>query len=295
MKKVDFIATVVVKNANPNGDPLAGNMPRTDSSGYGEISDVCIKRKIRNRLQDMNFDEYQDDKEGRLESGNDVFVKANDRIDDDCNSLQTRYSTLGFNKKSPDDEIVKAINKKWIDVRSFGQVITFDNKSIGIRGPISISLAKSLSPIEITTMQITRSTNGQEPKSGKSRSSDTMGSKHFVDFAVYKVAGAMSPYFAEKTGFNEADLARIKEAIRTLFINDSSSARPEGSMEVKEIFWFEHSNKIGNVSSAKIQNLFMCDPIGEKNEYEDYNIRLNEEKLKEYQAAGLKLEIIEGL
>ena len=143
MKKVDFIATVVVKNANANGDPLAGNMPRTDSSGYGEISDVCIKRKIRNRLQDMNADENLE-LDARLNSGNDIFVKSNDRIDDDCRSLEARYKTLGFSSKTPDEEVETALNKQWIDIRSFGQVVTFDNKSIGIRGPVSISIAIDL-------------------------------------------------------------------------------------------------------------------------------------------------------
>lgn len=294
MKKVDFIATVVVKNANPNGDPLAGNMPRTDSRGYGEMSDVCIKRKVRNRLQDINAEEFAEIKE-RLNSGNDIFVKSNGRIDDDCTSMESRYKTLGFTKNTPDEEVEKTLNEKWIDIRSFGQVVTYDKKSIGIRGPVSISLAKSLDPIEITTMQITRSTNGMEAAAGKGRSSDTMGTKHFVDFAVYKIAGAVSPYFAEKTGFNEDDLDRIKESIRTLFINDASSARPEGSMEVKEVFWFKHSNKIGNVSSAKIQNLFEYCDEGNKEQYEDYNIHLNEKKLEKYKEMGLEVEIFEGI
>ena len=209
--------------------------------------------------------------------------------------MEKRYKTLGFNNKTQDDEIEKAVTEKWIDVRSFGQVITYNKKSIGIRGPVSISLAKSLSPIEITTMQITRSTNGMEAAEGKTRSSDTMGSKHYVDFAVYKICGAVSPYFAENTGFDEEDLDRIKNAIKTMFVNDSSSARPEGSMEVKEIFWFKHSNKIGNVSSAKIQDLFEYNPDGKIAEYQDYDIRLNKEKLQEYKDAGLEVQYIEGL
>lgn len=294
MKKIDFIATVVVKNANPNGDPLSGNMPRTDASGYGEISDVCIKRKIRNRLQDMNAEENPD-LEKRLNSGNDIFVKSNDRIDDDCHSLEKRYKTLGFNNKTDDRTIEEAVNAKWIDVRSFGQVITYDKKSIGIRGPVSVSLAKSLSPIDITTMQITKSTNGVEAKEGQGRSSDTMGTKYYVDYAVYKISGAISPYFAENTGFDDADLERIKEAIRTMFVNDASSARPEGSMEIKEVFWFKHSNKIGNVSSAKIQELLEYNSEAGATDYDSYEVRLNEEKLKSYMDKGLEVEYIEGL
>jgi len=279
--KVDFIATIEVDNANPNGDPLAGNMPRTDSEGRGLISDVAIKRKIRNRMQDQ---------------GNEIFVKSRDRADDGFNSLEKRFNSVFEPKdKISDEEMEKKSNELWIDVRSFGQVITYQKKSIGIRGPVSISMAKSLEPIEITSMQITRSTNGQE-KEGSARASDTMGTKHFVEYGVYVVYGSANVFFSEKTGFSEEDLKVIKESLLTLFANDASSARPEGSMAVKELFWFTHSNKLGNVSSAKIHELLEYDrSTMEHTNYEDYQIRLNQEKLAEYKDKGLQVEIIEGL
>ena len=181
-QKVDFIVTVQVVDANPNGDPLNGNYPRTDLEGLGIMSDVSIKRKIRNRMQDMKHD---------------IFVKSNDRVDDGFRSLQKRYQNV-FSPKDIDDEIYKLACEKWLDVRSFGQVITFDKKSIGIRGPVSISMAKSLSPVNITSMQITRSTNGME---AEGRSSDTMGTKPFVEYGVYLSKGSINAYFAETTGF----------------------------------------------------------------------------------------------
>ncbi len=277
--KVDFIATIEVNNANPNGDPLAGNMPRTDSNGYGLISDVAIKRKIRNRMQDQ---------------GNDIFVKSRDHADDGFNSLQKRFENE-FGKES-DEEVENKSNENWLDVRSFGQVITYQNRSIGIRGPISVSMAKSLDPIEITSMQITRSANSMEPKGTSSRSSDTMGTKHFVEYGVYVVFGSANVFFSEKTGFSEDDLKVIKESLLTLFANDASSARPEGSMAVKELFWFIHSNKLGNVSSAKIHELLEYDrSTMEHTNYEDYQIKLNQEKLAEYKDKGLQVGIIEGL
>ena len=281
-KKIDFILTVEVKNANPNGDPLNGNMPRTDYNGYGEISDVAIKRKIRNRWQDI---------------GKEIFVKSNDRINDDFKSLEKRFENkfgkLSKNKK--DEEIYKECCEEWIDVRAFGQVITFQGKAIGIRGPISISLAKSLSPVIVHTMQITRSTNGME-KEGKS--SDTMGSKHYVEYGVYIVKGSINCFFAEKTKFTDEDAKDLKEALRTLFVNDASSARPEGSMEVKELFWFEHGSKLGVTSTAKINELLKYDTDDNiKNKYSDYNIRLDEEKIKEYKEkdSEFKVEKIEGI
>ncbi|TDM04009.1 type I-C CRISPR-associated protein Cas7/Csd2 [Macrococcus carouselicus] len=278
--KIDFIVTVTVNNANPNGDPLAGNMPRTDSKGFGEISDVCIKRKIRNRMQDQGYS---------------IFVQSRDRIDDEKNSLEERY-TDAIGAKVTDEAAEKEANEKWLDVRSFGQVITYNSKSIGIRGPVSIGIAKSLDPIEITSMQITRSTNGMKPKGDKTRSSDTMGTKHFVEFGTYIIYGAVNCFYAEKTGFSKKDLAVIKESLRTLFINDSSSARPEGSMEVKDIYWFTHSSKIGDVSSAKIKSLISYNSDNSmKSTYEDYAMGLNEEKLNEYKQLGLQVEHFAGI
>lgn len=279
MNKVDFIMTFTVENANGNGDPLAENRPRVDSNGLGEVSDVCLKRKIRNRLQDNK---------------NAIFVQSKERADDGCTSLQKRYEKY-FDKKMSDEEVEKGFNEKWLDVRAFGQVITYDKRSIGIRGPISIGIAKSLDPVIIEDMQITKSVNGMEPKNSSDRAPDTMGMKHFVEFGTYVVQGAVNSYFAEKTGFDDKDLEEFKEALRTIFVNDASSARPDGSMEVKQIFWFEHSCKVGDVSSAKIKSLIEWDKEKEHHCYEDYNIYVNEEELKEYEELGLKLTIIEGL
>lgn len=282
-KKIDFVMFFTVKNANPNGDPLMGNMPRTDYDGYGEISDVCIKRKIRNRMQDLGYE---------------IFVQSQDRITDGNKSLESRFNAQFDKKKDDDATVAQKACKKWIDVRSFGQVVTFQNRALGIRGPVSISLAKSLAPVDIITLQITRSTNGMEADVGKTRSSDTMGSKHFVDFGVYKLTGSINCYFSEKTGFTNEDADILKETLRTLFINDISSARPEGSMEVKKIYWFTHPNKLGLASSAKIHSLIQTDikpDIQKANSYEDYIITIDEERYASYKKSGLNLEELEGI
>ncbi|MDT9522765.1 type I-C CRISPR-associated protein Cas7/Csd2 [Streptococcus mutans] len=278
--KIDFMVTVEVREANANGDPLSGNMPRTDAKGHGLMSDVSIKRKIRNRMQDM---------------GQSIFVQAGDRIEDEFKSLEKRFSNQ-FTTKTPDSEVEEKANQLWLDVRSFGQVFTYLKKSIGVRGPVSISMAKTLEPIVISSLQITRSTNGMEAKNDSSRSSDTMGTKHFIDYGVYVIKGAINPNFAEKTGFSKEDAEVIKEVLVSLFENDASSARPEGSMRVREVFWFTHSNKLGNVSSARVFDLLEFDKEKQdEDSYEDYAIHLNQEKLAEYEAKGLQVEIIEGL
>lgn len=278
--KIDFMVTFEVKEANANGDPLSGNMPRTDAKGYGLMSDVAIKRKIRNRMQDM---------------GHTIFVQANDRIEDEFASLEKRFSNQ-FVAKDKDNDIESKANELWLDVRSFGQVFTYLKKSIGIRGPVSLNMAKSLEPIVISSLQITRSTNGMEAKTEGGRSSDTMGTKHFVEYGVYILKGSINAYFAEKTGFSQEDAEVIKEALVSLFENDASSARPEGSMRVREVFWFEHSTKLGNVSSARVFDLLTYDKDSlDKASYEDYQIGLNQELLATYQEKGLKVTVLEGL
>lgn len=272
--KIDFVALISVNMANANGDPLNGNRPRTDYNGFGEISDVCVKRKIRNRMQDLR---------------NAIFVQSADRKTDDFNSLSDRAKGLLKGEKDPEKYARKAC-ETWLDVRSFGQVFAFkaDSVSVGVRGPVSIHQAVSLSPIEIQSLQITKSVNG-DPSEG--RSSDTMGQKHFVRFGLYEIKGSINVQLAEKTGFTEEDAQTIKECLRTLFVNDASSARPDGSMEVLKLYWFQHSCKDGQYSSAKVhRSIKVClkDPNKVPASVDDYEITVEE-------LPGLKPEIIEGV
>ena len=258
--KIDFVVLVSVKNANSNGDPLDGNRPRTDYSGYGEISDVCIKRKIRNRMQDM---------------GKSIFVQSDERSEDGYKSLSDRAKAVIGNEKNADAYARKAC-AEWLDVRAFGQVFAFKsgNVSVGVRGPVTIHQAVSISPIEVNSMQITKSVNS-EPAEG--RSSDTMGLKHFVRFGLSEVKGSINVQLAEKTGFTEEDAEIVKECLRTLFVNDASSARPEGSMEVVKLFWWKHNCKEGQYSSAKVHRsvrIRLKEGVVMPEDVEDYDISL---------------------
>ncbi|MDD9812524.1 MAG: type I-C CRISPR-associated protein Cas7/Csd2 [Gammaproteobacteria bacterium] len=256
--KIDFAVIIGVKNANPNGDPLNGNRPRTDYEGHGEITDVCLKRKIRDRLQ---------------ENGRSIFVQSDEKKEDGMTSLQNRaYSEeygLGkeaFNAKktSPEETVGKAC-KKWFDVRAFGQLFAFkgdakDGVSIPIRGPVTIHSAFSVEPVSVTSTQITKSVSGEGD--GGKRSSDTMGMKHRVDSAVYVAYGAITPQLAERTGFSDDDAKVIKDILPKLFEGDASSARPEGSMEVKKVIWWEHNCPSGQYSSAKVHRTLDVKPDG---------------------------------
>ena len=268
--KIDFTLLITAKNANPNGDPLNGNRPRENYDGFGEISDVCIKRKIRNRLQDM---------------GEKIFVQSDDRCDDGFDSLRSRadgndaIKSISKGKNTNRDEYAKTACAEWIDVRSFGQVFAFkgDNVSVGVRGPVSIQQAISVSPVDVVSMQITKSVNSEGGKEGKA--SDTMGMKHRVEFGLYVVNGSINCQLAEKTGFSDEDAEKIKQALLTLFENDTSSARPDGSMEVCRLYWWKHEGKTPKYSSAKVHRQLevrLKDETKRPLSFDDYDVTLNE-------------------
>lgn len=265
-QKIDFAILFTAENANANGDPLNGNRPRESFDGYGEVSDVCIKRKIRNRLQDM---------------GERIFVQSDDRCDDGCDSLRSRaeaneaLKAVSKGKNTNRDEFARIACEEWIDVRSFGQVFAFkdDSVSVGVRGPVSISMAKSVSPVEIISMQITKSVNSEGGKSGKA--SDTMGTKHRVEFGLYVAKGSINCQLAEKTGFSDEDAEKIKQALITLFENDCSSARPDGSMEMCRVYWWKHDCKTPKYSSAKVHRslkITQKEGVERPASFEDYDI-----------------------
>ena len=259
-QKIDFAVILRVKNANPNGDPLNGNRPRTDYEGLGEITDVCLKRKIRDRL---------------LEKDHAIFVQSDDRKVDDAKNLRARAEAALGNKLGS-GETAKLACERWFDVRAFGQLFAFKSEkkgkkkdegddgdtgvSIGIRGPVSVQSAFSVEPVSVTSTQITKSVSGEGD--GTKRSSDTMGMKHRVDHGVYVFFGSMNPQLAEKTGFSDADAEAIKQVLPQLLENDASSARPEGSMEVCRVIWWQHNCKAGQYSSAKVHRTLSVNPDG---------------------------------
>lgn len=265
--KIDFAIIFRVKHANPNGDPLNGNRPRTDYEGLGEVTDVCLKRKLRDRLQ---------------EAGKPIFVQSDDRKapGDSYKSLADRAKgELG--DKLGGADTAKLACEKWFDVRAFGQLfaIKADRKakkdkkaesaddaggdtgiSIGIRGPVTIQSAFSLEPVSVTSTQITKSVSGEGD--GSKRGSDTMGMKHRVDHGVYVSYGSINPQLADRTRFSAEDAAAIKALLPKLFENDASSARPEGSMEVLKVIWWQHNSKAGQYSSAKVHRSLAVKPDG---------------------------------
>ncbi|MBQ6502512.1 MAG: type I-C CRISPR-associated protein Cas7/Csd2 [Flexilinea sp.] len=291
--KIDFVALVNVTNANPNGDPLNGNRPRTDYENYGEMSDVCIKRKLRNRLQDLGYK---------------ILVVSDERCNDGFTCIKDRADdALGKPGKgaAAEKEFREKACEVFFDVRAFGQVFAYpkDNKnkgksgdsedgngvSIGIRGPVSINIAKSVAPVEIESMQITKSTVTDD-KADNARA-ETMGMKHFVQHGLYVIKGSISPQLAQLTGFTEEDADVLKECLRTLFVNDASAARPDGSMEVKTVYWWKHNCKEGQYSAAQVHSSVVPtvkNPDENPKSFGDYELLYT--KLD-----GLEPEVIQGI
>lgn len=283
-KKIDFAVVFRVTKANPNGDPLNGNRPRADYSGRGEVTDVCLKRKLRDRLLDRYLVLDDEQKKGQA-----VFVQSDDRKVDDAKNLRVRAErVLTPEVMKNRDAAVKKACEEWFDVRAFGQVFPFKGKkqqgkkskaevadqengeqasdkdadgiSIPVRGPVTIQSAFSVERIDPESSQITKSTSLEGD--GEKRQSDQMGMKHRVDHGVYVFYGSMNPQLAERTGFRDVDAEAIKQVLPRLFENDESSARPAGSMEILKVIWWKHNCKAGQYSSAKVHRTLTVNPDG---------------------------------
>lgn len=295
--KIDFALVFTVRNANANGDPLDGNRPRTTFDGHGEVSDVCLKRKIRNRMMDEGIPIFVQPDDRRT----DAFRSLKDRADG-CDELKACYDAITKKKNKKDTALTytrddyKAIAcKTWYDVRAFGQVFSFgkekgngsdsDSVSIGVRGPVTIQAAFSLDPVNIISTQITKSVNLKTKDDPNEVGSDRMGMKHRVEFGVYQTFGSINVQTAQKTGFSEADAEQLKEALRTLFRNDAASARPDGSMEVVKLIWWEHNCPNGQYSAARVHRSLhvTC-----------YGTDLPEVAVDESSIPGLNYDIIDG-
>lgn len=251
--KIDFAIIFNVKKANPNGDPLNGNRPRADYDGFGEVTDVCLKRKIRDRL---------------MESGHGIFVQGDYNVLDTHKNLKSRADSMIKNYSKP-DEVRNLACKTWFDVRAFGQIFPFKAKgnnkeskgvSIAIRGPVTIQSAFSVEPITVSSNQIIKSTSLEGD--GVNRQPDQMGMKHRVDRAIYVTFGSMNPQLSERTGFDNNDAETIKAVLPKLFEGDASSARPEGSMAIEKVIWWRHNSKAGQYSSAKVHRTLSVNPDG---------------------------------
>lgn len=241
--RIDFEALITVDSANPNGDPMKKGLPRTDSSGRGVISAVCIRRKLRNALAEL---------------GQPILISPPERPGDD---LARRLSALPKNCDIPAEAC-----RRWFDVRAFGQV--FSSRGMhapGVKGAVSIQPAVSVCPVKVISTGITCCL----PNNGKL----TMGFKSSVEHGLYILRGSIIPGVAAKNGLTCADCELLREALLHFPDNDCSSSRPAGSIEVRRLYWWEHPGKLGVCPPAMVFSSVIAEPLRSRPaSFADYEI-----------------------
>lgn len=269
-KRYEFVLLFDVENGNPNGDPDAGNMPRIDpETGNGIVTDVCIKRKIRNYVEIAKNDEEEYDEHTQ---GYKIYVK-----DGAILNLQHKkaYDYLGVKSKGKkeadkDKELLEKLQRfmfnNFYDIRTFGAVMSTDVSCGTMRGPVQINFARSIEPIFQQEVTITRMAITKE---GESKGTE-MGRKHIVPYGLYRAEGYVSAKLAQKTGFSNTDLELLWEALINMFEHDHSAAR--GKMATRKLIIFEHETSLGNAPSHilfdKVQVNNINNPTRSINDYE---------------------------
>ncbi len=271
MNRYDFVFLFDVKDANPNGDPDAGNLPRVDpETGHGLVTDVCLKRKIRSYVQAARGSE----------SGFRIYFSERavlNRLHDEA------YQAQGLKpepNKLPKDvakaqELTRFMCRNFFDIRTFGAVMSTEVNCGQVRGPVQLSFARSVDPIVTSEHAITRSSVTNERDLEKER---TMGRKFTVPYGLYRAQGYVNGLLADQTGFAEGDLALLWEALERAFELDASAARPAGSMASRKLVVFEHASPLGNAPSHRLFDAVKVstkDGVGAPRAFGDYSVTID--------------------
>lgn len=292
--RYDFVLFFDVENGNPNGDPDAGNMPRIDpETGIGIVSDVCLKRKVRNYV-DLVKNEPLDaaDATGDVQ-GYKIYVQER-AVLNDRNLIAYAHNDIKSEKKKlpkkVEDQIkvTKFMCDNFYDIRTFGAVMTTEVNCGQVRGPIQMCFAQSVDSVVPQEMSITRMAVTNAKDVDKER---TMGRKQFVPYGLYRAEGFISASLAEKTGFSEDDLKLFWEALMNMFENDRSAAR--GLMTSRKLIVFKHDSKLGNAPASTLFDLVEAKKTatGPARHYSDYEIDVAQEKVPE----GVEVETFDWI
>ena len=253
-QRYDFIYLFDVKDANPNGDPDAGNLPRVDAeTGHGLLTDVCLKRKVRNFVQITKPESQDHDSNGNT-NGFDIYVREKAIL----NGQHARaYKALTLDQKKAEqaerDKARDWMCQNFFDIRSFGAVMTTEVNCGQVRGPIQLSFSRSIDPIVASEHAVTRCAVTTE-KEAKAQQGDnrTMGRKFTIPYALYRTHGFINPFLADKTGFTDEDLELFFAALENAFQFDASAARPAGSMSPRALLVFKHESQLGKAPSHSL-------------------------------------------
>ena len=258
--RIDFVYIFDVQNGNPNGDPDAANAPRVDAEDmHGIVTDVCLKRKVRNYVQTK----VSEDDKNEYQEGYDIFVKDKAVLDALVEKVYDYESVKTIkDKDKKKEEAKKLLCKNFFDIRTFGQVIATSGKQDQVRGPIQLTFARSVDEITPRPLSITRCAVTKEEKNTETddfrQKERTMGRKNIVPYGLYVCHGFISANLAKQTGFSEEDLALFWEALQNMFDFDRSAAR--GLMSAQRLIVFKHNSVLGNAPANKLFDLVRIKP-----------------------------------
>lgn len=281
-KRYDFVFLFDVQDGNPNGDPDAGNLPRIDpQTGEGLVTDVCLKRKVRNFIQMTQNDEHHD-----------IFIREkiilNDLIAEAHQQDEVKDKPKG---KERTESARQYMCKRYYDIRTFGAVLTTGENAGQVRGPVQLTFSRSIDPIVTLEHSITRSApakeveilnpdDSEEEKAKKERG--RMGRKFTVPYGLYRCHGFISAHFAKQTGFSEKDLELLWQALVNMFDHDHSAAR--GQMNARGLYVFEHSNNLGDTPADSLFKRIQVakkDGVEVARNFDDYTVSVDETNLGE--------------
>lgn len=251
--RYDFVLFFDVKNGNPNGDPDAGNMPRIDpETGHGIVSDVCLKRKVRNYIDLVKGEDIDDPDVAEGQLGYKIYVQEGAVLNERNKRAYVHHGLESASRKLPKGReeklaVTKFMCDNFFDIRAFGAVMTTDVNCGQVRGPIQLCFAESVDPVVPLEMSITRMAVTNAKDAEKER---TMGRKQYVPYGLYRVEGFISAPLAERTGFSQEDLDLFFDALMNMFENDRSAAR--GLMSSRKLIAFKHESKLGNAPAHRL-------------------------------------------
>ena len=290
--RIDFVYIFDVQNGNPNGDPDAANAPRVDAEDmHGIVTDVCLKRKVRNYVQTI----VAEDDKNEYQEGYDVFVKDKAVLDALVEKIYDYESVKIIKDKDKKTEEVKKkeeakklLCKNYFDIRTFGQVIATPGKQDQVRGPIQLTFARSVDEITPRPLSITRCAVQKEEKNSDTddvrQKERTMGRKNIVPYGLYVCHGFVSANLAKQTGFSEEDLELFWDALKNMFDVDRSAAR--GLMSAQKLIVFKHESALGNAPANKLFDLVKVEKVCDDTprSFNDYSVTIDK--------AGLPAKVI---
>lgn len=279
--RIDFVYIFDVQDGNPNGDPDAGNLPRVDAeTGMGLVTDVCLKRKVRNYVQVAK----------QLAPGYDIFIKEKAVLNTLIDGAHEDESVKNADEKDKANAARDIMCKKYYDIRTFGALMTTGKNAGQVRGPIQMTFARSVDPITAMEHSITRMAVATEKEAEKQKGDNrTMGRKSTVPYGLYVCHGFISANLAQQSGFSQEDLDLFFDALKNMFDIDRSAAR--GMMSAQKLIVFKHNSVLGNAPANKLFDLVK---VGRKDEskparsFADYEVTIAKDNLP----AGVTIEEI---